>query len=123
MGPERKTETTIISEAKRRGFRHYKLSFLNKRGAPDDWFGKDGMSVLVEFKAAKGVMSAQQLLRHQELREDYGMTVYVAWSVGAGLLILDIMDERIKERDKVRSIERMEASGHRARMLPDMSRV
>lgn len=71
-------EMKTVKQAIKHGYKVYKLSFIGVRGAPDRLFGRDGVSVLIEFKRDGEVPSIQQMRRHEELRRDFGFTV--AWT-------------------------------------------
>lgn len=68
-------ETKTVKQAIKHGYKVRKLMFIGVRGAPDRLFGRNRKSVLIEFKRPGEVPSAQQLKRHQELREDFGFRV------------------------------------------------
>jgi hypothetical protein len=74
----------------RSGWRTYKLSFVGTRGAPDRLFGKDGRSILIEFKAPGEKPTPQQTLRHTELREQFGFDVRWTDSLDGARDILDL---------------------------------
>lgn len=76
MGPEAAIERPICDEARAAGWTVRKLAFLDIRGAPDRLFGKDGRAVLIEFKAPGEPPTKQQLKRHAELRDDFGLEVH-----------------------------------------------
>lgn len=69
-------EVKTVKQAVKHGYRVYKLMFIGVRGAPDRLFGRDGISVLIEFKRPGEVPSLQQMRRHEELRRDFGFDVY-----------------------------------------------
>lgn len=72
---EIKAETDTVKRAVQFGWKVRKLMFVGVRGAPDRLFGKEGRSVLIEFKRDGEVPNKQQLIRHQELREVFGFVV------------------------------------------------
>lgn len=73
---EIKAESDTVKQAVRHGWKTRKLMFIGVRGAPDRLFGKDGRSVLIEFKRDGEVPGLQQLRRHQELRDTFGFAVH-----------------------------------------------
>lgn len=72
---EIKAETDTVKQAVRHGYKVRKVAFIGVRGAPDRMFGRHGRATLIEFKREGEVPSAQQLRRHQELRDDFGFRV------------------------------------------------
>lgn len=72
--------------AKAAGWLNIRISKALVRGTCDDWFGKNGRSVFVEWKSPKLVSARrktalarrQQEKRHEELR-DQGFEVYLLW--------------------------------------------
>lgn len=75
-GPEATLERTICEEAKLDGWIVYKLKFIDCRGAPDRFFGKNGRALFIEFKAPGKKPNLQQRKRHRELLNDFGMEVH-----------------------------------------------
>ena len=94
MGPEATIERTICKEARAAGWLERKLKFLSIRGAPDRIFGRAGVTVLIEFKPRDGHARRQQLKRHRELREEFGLRVEMCHSVHEGRAILDLPKEK-----------------------------
>lgn len=92
MGPEAVIERAIRKEAIAQGWLVRKLAFLDCRGAPDRIFGKGGRAVLIEFKAPGKVPDAQQLRRHRELREVFGLEVHVCDSPEAARELLRLRE-------------------------------
>lgn len=54
--------------AERRGWYQRKVIFAGVKGAPDRWYFKCGILLIVEFKKLGEPPSIQQLRRHRELR-------------------------------------------------------
>lgn len=79
-----------MKRAKTQGWRVYKVQFLGVRGAPDRLFGKKKRPVMIEFKAVGEEPTAQQLIRHQELRENFGIEVYWTDNYADACRILEI---------------------------------
>jgi hypothetical protein len=75
---EIEVETKTVKQAKKYGYKVFKLMFIGYRGAPDRLFGRDGDAVLIEFKRPGEEPGLQQLRRHDELRRDFGFRV--AWT-------------------------------------------
>lgn len=69
-------EERVCNHAARYGYKNYKLAFPGTNGAPDRIFGRNGKSILIEFKREGEEPTKQQYKRHRELREDFGLTVY-----------------------------------------------
>lgn len=90
MGPEAEVERPVVKLAKEQGWTVRKLTFLGTRGAPDRMFGKQGRTVLIEFKSEDGELRKQQERRHRELREDFGLEVHVCSSVEAACAVLGL---------------------------------
>ena len=97
MRPEEYVETTICKEAKRAGWRTFKLSFLGVRGAPDRLFGKGGRAILIEFKAPGEEPTRQQSRRQEELAEVFGLEVYWVDNLDDAREILDLKQEETDE--------------------------
>jgi L-alanine-DL-glutamate epimerase-like enolase superfamily enzyme len=72
---ESEDERRTVKQAVRHGYRVFKLNFIGQRGAPDRLFGRDGRSVLIEFKRRGESPTMQQLKRHDELRQVFGFQV------------------------------------------------
>lgn len=83
-------ETKTVKQAVKHGWKVRKLMFIGVRGAPDRLFGKDGRSILIEFKRPGETPSLQQLRRHKELTEDFGFTVDWTDDYGEACRILGI---------------------------------
>jgi hypothetical protein len=62
----------------RSGPRPLKIIFRGLRGAPDRLFGRGGRCLLIEFKRLNETPTLQQLKRHNELRQVFGLEV--AWT-------------------------------------------
>lgn len=89
-GPEAKIERQIRREAKAAGWTARKVKFLDCRGAPDHFFGRNFRGVFIEFKRLRGSAREQQLRRHKELRLDYGMEVHICDSVESARIVLGL---------------------------------
>lgn len=83
-------ELRTVKQAVKHGYRVYKLMFIGCRGAPDRLFGRDGMSVLIEFKQEGASPSLQQLRRHEELRRDFGFDVHWVNTYEEACIVLGI---------------------------------
>lgn len=59
--PEGKLRDYMLKRCKERGFDAYKLSFENRRGAPDWLLIGNEKHVFVELKAPNGVLSPAQI--------------------------------------------------------------
>lgn len=65
--------------AKAAGWLNIRITKALVRGTCDDWFGKSGRSVFVEWKKSRTAeVRRQQEKRHEELR-DQGFEVYLLW--------------------------------------------
>ncbi len=89
-GPEATVERTICDEARDQGWRVRKVAFLDIRGCPDRFFGKDGRTIAIEFKRDGKEPSRQQWKRIEELRKDFGLEVYVCDNIPHGRRILGL---------------------------------
>jgi hypothetical protein len=87
---EIKAETDTVKQAVKHGWKTRKLMFIGVRGAPDRLFGKEGRSVLIEFKRQDEVPTLQQMRRHEELRRQFGWEVYWTDSYAEACTILGI---------------------------------
>lgn len=86
-------EAKVVSEtkkaAKRAGFEHRKVSYVNRNGAPDDWFfGFGGRLIIVEFKAPGEAPRDNQASEIKRLRLR-GFEVYVIDTVEAGVKLFE----------------------------------
>jgi hypothetical protein len=77
--------------ARKAGWRVYKIMRSSPNGLPDRLYCRNRRFVLMEWKKPNGVLSAQQKLRHKELREA-GIEVYVVDNVGDANRILQLED-------------------------------
>ena len=82
-------ENAVIEYAEGLGFMHRKISYIGRRGAPDDHFyGSPALFVIVEFKKAGKPPTAQQGREHDRLR-GRGFPVHVIDNVEAGKALFD----------------------------------
>jgi len=65
--PEGKLRDYMLKSCEERGFAAYKLSFENRRGAPDWLLIGNEKHVFVELKAPKGSLSRAQVLLQANL--------------------------------------------------------
>lgn len=93
MGPEAEIERTICAEAEDDGWKAWKLTFLSVNGAPDRIFGKSRRAVLIEFKRTGETPTKQQLRRHRELRDYFGLEVYWADTAQEARRILGLQEK------------------------------
>ena len=68
---ERSLEGRAIRHAKNHGWYCRKLTWVGRRGAPDQFLAKDGRVVLIEFKNpnGSGEVSGNQVREHAALRK------------------------------------------------------
>lgn len=111
-GPEATIERQLCREAKAAGWKVYKLVFVNVRGAPDRWFGKDGSSVLIEFKDLGEEATPQQLRRHRELREYFGIETHVCDTLDGARRVLGIRRNWHAEKNTIRRGRDEKDRGH-----------
>lgn len=86
-GIERKHREAAISD----GWFVIKIMRASINGFPDRFFAKGGRVVLLEFKRPGGVLSAQQRLRHAELKAA-GVEVHTVYSLDEANRILGVND-------------------------------
>jgi hypothetical protein len=79
--------------AKDAGWVVEKIMRTGRGGFPDRFYAREGRVVLIEWKKPKGRVSAQQLLRHRELR-NAGVEVHVVYSLAQAELVLRMDDYR-----------------------------
>ncbi len=91
MPIEKSIENSCIDYAKKNGWLYRKVAYKGRAGAPDRWFLKGGIWVLIEFKQEGGVLSKLQELDHADL-EKHGQHVHVCWSVAQFKETLDWYD-------------------------------
>lgn len=68
-------EQPAVAYAERRGWFQCKFVSPGLKGVPDRFFARQGVILLVEFKAPGKQPSSQQKKRHKELR-DHGVEVH-----------------------------------------------
>lgn len=90
--PEASIERPLVAEAEAEGWLSYKVTFLNRKGAPDRIFGKDGRTVVMEFKepGPGGSLSKSQERCHVELRRWFGWETHVVKSMERGRMLLGL---------------------------------
>jgi len=69
-------EERTVERAKACGFMVRKFAFVGVRGGPDRLFGRNGRTILIEFKRWSKVPTRQQQIRAQELRTHCGWEVH-----------------------------------------------
>ena len=78
---ENKVEDRIQYHVKRLNGIHRKVVYQGRRGAPDQWCKLPGRDwILIEAKADKGVVSAQQKAEIESLIA-HGANVHLFWTV------------------------------------------
>jgi hypothetical protein len=89
MGVEAVLEELTCDRAKERGWKHRKVSWVGRRGAPDHFFGKAGVGAFfVEFKKPKEQPTPIQR-REIEFMRQCGLTVHVINSLEAAYALFD----------------------------------
>lgn len=84
---ERRIVDKVKKYAAARGWISRKMTYQNRRGAPDDWFfGYGARLIIIEFKQKGKKATKQQSLEHQRLIER-GFRVFVVDSVEAGMAL------------------------------------
>lgn len=85
--PEQAVVSKTVSAAKKAGFIHRKIKYVNHNGAPDDWFfGYDGTLIIIEFKAPNKEPEEHQGLEISRLRRR-GFEVHVIDSIEQGVAL------------------------------------
>lgn len=75
---------TAKAAAKRAGWRHRKVIYQGRRGAPDDWFFKaPGRLRIIEFKAPGKSPNAQQAREIERFREEGFDVLVIDSHIGA----------------------------------------
>lgn len=85
-------QNPVVRHARATGWLAWKMRIEGRNGCPDYAFMRRGIILLVEFKSPTGVLSAQQKLRHAELRAQ-GFTVHVIDNPDAGRALFDSFEE------------------------------
>ena len=80
---ESKIENTVTDFAKKNGWIVRKLAWIGRRNAPDRFFAKGGVIILVEFKKPGGDATEKQSKEHETLRAA-GVHVVVINSIEVG---------------------------------------
>lgn len=83
MGREIVIEDKVTAAFEDAGWYQRKVQYAGVKGAPDRWYVRKGMWVLIEFKKLGEGPDGHQVRRHRELRE-HGQTVYVIDNIEAG---------------------------------------
>jgi hypothetical protein len=73
---EYEVEIPACAFAQECGWLHRKMQWIGRRGAPDDFFARDGKVMLVEFKRPGRDLDPHQQLEVNRLRA-VGVTVHV----------------------------------------------
>jgi hypothetical protein len=81
-------QNPVVKHARATGWLAWKLKIEGQNGCPDFWFFKDGILVIIEFKAHGKPRKRQQELRAAEL-EKRGFKVYVIDNADKGRALLD----------------------------------
>lgn len=81
-------QNPVVDYARARGWLAWKMKIEGRNGCPDYWFFKDGIFIIVEFKAPGKPRKPQQVRRAREL-EAQGFTVHVIDNADAGRALLD----------------------------------
>jgi hypothetical protein len=84
---ESEVERPACVYAKSRRWLTEKIAHAGRRGFPDRYFLRDGITILIEFKRPDEEPTTQQLKRHKEIRE-HGGTVYVVDNLDEAMRIL-----------------------------------
>lgn len=77
-----------VAYARSLGWLAWKMKIEGRNGCPDYALMRRGVILWLEFKSPTGVLSAQQKLRHAELRSQ-GFEVYVIDNPDAGRALFD----------------------------------
>lgn len=88
MGIEARLEELTCDRAKARGYKHRKMGWIGRRGAPDHFFGKPGRAFLVEFKEPGEEPTEQQWKEINFLRA-CGWEVHVIDNLRAAYALFD----------------------------------
>lgn len=80
--------------AERRDWHQRKVVFLGVKGAPDRWYFKQGVLLIVEFKKRGEPLSPHQVRRHRELRAA-GFEVHVIDRFEDFVALIDRTDAEI----------------------------
>lgn len=80
-------EKKVTDNAKKKGWLSYKWVSTSQRGVPDRLYFKDGICVVVEFKATGKKATKYQQAIHLRLAA-VGIKVHIVDSVDAGALLL-----------------------------------
>ncbi len=75
--PEGKLRDYMLKLCGKHNIRAYKISFENRRGAPDWLLIGNGVHIFVELKAPKGVLSHAQIVTQHDLTFEGGCDVWV----------------------------------------------
>ncbi|MGI4851929.1 MAG: hypothetical protein ACRYGR_08310 [Janthinobacterium lividum] len=87
---EKVDERAFTAEAEADGWVVHKLTFPDCRGAGDRIYGKDGRTVLIEWKRKGKEPTRQQFKRLRELRQAFGWDAYCVDNIADARIILGI---------------------------------
>ena len=79
----------VVRYAVSLGWLCWKMKIEGRRGCPDYWFFRDGVLLIVEFKAPGKPRQRQQELRAEELAAK-GFTVHVIDNAEDGRALIDL---------------------------------
>lgn len=82
----------VVRYAKSLGWLAWKMKIEGINGCPDYAFMRRGVIIWIEFKAPGEKPTAQQVLRHEELRAQ-GFDVHVIDNADAGRALFDSFEE------------------------------
>lgn len=85
---EKQIEKKVCDYATKNDFLCFKFLSPQNRGVPDRVFIKDGDIFFIEFKREGGLLSKQQIMRLNELRNNK-MDCYVVYNVDEGKEVID----------------------------------
>lgn len=81
-------QNPVVKHARATGWLAWKMKIEGRNGHPDFHFYKNGVLLIVEFKAFGKPRNAQQVLRARDLR-DHGFHVHVIDDADEGIALLD----------------------------------
>jgi len=97
---ERDIEKAVKAYARKKGWWVRKFSTENSRSEPDDIFARDfgpfSYVFFIEFKRHGRKPTPTQRDKHEKIRNETGLRVYVIDSVDNGKYLLDDLEERIE---------------------------
>lgn len=87
-------QNPVVRYARSLGWLAWKMKIEGTNGCPDFWFFRDGLVVIIEFKALDEPRKKQQELRAEDLKL-HGFDVYVIDNADVGRALFDSFEDTL----------------------------